>query len=575
MSVCSLALYQCLIDDTERHLDYNRACLARDGKKVPLYPDDSLTAVAVVSLLNSFYKKSLDEVAPDADAKAVSLFMTANNRCKEWKLEPLTMVDEYLIGEFRQSLIRFFETFVEPQLSFASLHANGMLGPGANIKARGTDLYTKLFSSPLSCSSASIHDVYMHHVEDDHRWLSAELNRQAAFGDCIFASGSRLSCVPKTRDVSRTICTEPTLNMFYQLGYGTIIERSLRQAYSINLSEQPFVNAALARLGSLDGSYATIDLKSASDSVSKRLIEVFVPRLARGYLSFCRTPTCFVGDSEVELHMWSTMGNGYTFPLQTAIFTSVVAACYSLKGLSLKRSQSRNQLGNFGVFGDDIIVVKETYDSVTRLLSLLGFTVNSDKSFNDGSFRESCGSDFMSGRNVRGVYLKTLLTPQDRCSAANRLLRWSCEHKVLLKSTVQCLLTKDRFLPVPRWEQDDAGVHVPKSFVRDMRLDPNVQSIVYKRWTVRQRSLRVLDSQLVHPGGERPRIFNSEGLGLAFLHGSLRANAIPIRLDRKVFVLKTRIAPGWDAYPVSQQFSAEWWRSWETTVCDTLFDGSV
>jgi len=58
------------------------------------------------------------------------------------------------------------------------------------------------------------------------------------------------------------------------------------------------------------------------------------------------------------------------------------------------------------VYGDDLIYPIEALEDVRAGLEFFGFTVNKEKSFSTGNFRESCGKDYFFGRNVRPFYLK-------------------------------------------------------------------------------------------------------------------------------------------------------------------------
>jgi hypothetical protein len=151
------------------------------------------------------------------------------------------------------------------------------------------------------------------------------------------------------------------------------------------------------------------------------------------------------------------MGNGFTFPLQTVIFACAIRAVYQLMGFDSYCPRTQ-----FGVFGDDLIVRKEAYAFLVRALTKLGFKVNDSKSFNTGSFRESCGHDWYAGTFVRGVYIRSLETPQHVYSACNRLNRWSAVSGVPLRNTIALLRgSLERELLVPFSEAVDCGYQVP------------------------------------------------------------------------------------------------------------------
>jgi len=78
--------------------------------------------------------------------------------------------------------------------------------------------------------------------------------------------GNMMFTVPKKTEIDRVACKEPDINMWLQKGVGSFIRAQLKRT-GINLNDQS-KNSSLARLGSLSGDLATLDLSSASDSVS-------------------------------------------------------------------------------------------------------------------------------------------------------------------------------------------------------------------------------------------------------------------------------------------------------------------
>jgi len=62
--------------------------------------------------------------------------------------------------------------------------------------------------------------------------------------------------------------------------------------------------------------------------------------------------------------------------------------------------------GEVRVYGDDLIVPVDYVRSVIDVLELLGFKVNTGKSFWNGKFRESCGGDYYDGEDVTPVRVR-------------------------------------------------------------------------------------------------------------------------------------------------------------------------
>jgi hypothetical protein len=526
----------------------------------PLFPHQ----YAMTSLYQSIIKKfHNDETDAERDDKALTIFLAENSRCGQWSvaIHDLPSLHQVVLGEFHSALDNFLHPQGLPLLSLSTISRGFALGSGANIGAPGTDFYSKLAISKLSMTSSTLHKLYVHAIEYHPGWSGLESTRHLTMGESI-VEGNRLSFVPKTAEISRTICTEPTLNMLFQKGIAAALERRLREVFSIDLSFQPEFNAHLARVGSLTGRFGTIDLSSASDSISMRMVSHFFPRDFLLWTDLCRSPRTVLPDgSIIDLQMVSSMGNAFTFPLQTAIFACLVRAVYKALGLKFHRP-SKNLLrpsANFAVFGDDIIVDWRAYDLLVEMLDIIGFRVNPNKSFNTGLFRESCGSDYLSGHNVRGVYVKTLRDDMDYYSAINRLNHWSARHMVPLPRSIKFLLSKVDFRPIPMHEGDDAGIKVPLAL--SGLYYNRFGLITYKVKTLVARSVSVPDDWDELTEVEQRRgillarrhvpdwFYNQDGLMMSFLAGSLRTGLIGLRsVDRKPSVKKRRTLC-WEYYP--------------------------
>lgn len=241
----------------------------------------------------------------------------------------------------------------------------------------------------------------------DSKWLAALIERADRLGrspcDMLnWSRGNRFAAVPKTAKTDRGIAIECTLNVYFQLALGRSIRSALRRRAGWNLDHASTTHREMARRASVDGSWATIDLSNASDSLCKNLVRVLLrdtPWLER--MEDLRSTHTFFDQKWHLLEKFSSMGNGYTFELETSVFACLISASLELQGLS-------GVLGHdLFVFGDDIIVRTEVAESVIAVLGWAGFKVNQEKTFVRGSFRESCGGDFFLGHPVRGFYLKS------------------------------------------------------------------------------------------------------------------------------------------------------------------------
>lgn len=566
MGINPEALYLSLLQDLSEHLTEDQFMDLSIKRSTTWSPDASAKQVAAVQLGNSFMKKFTDGSSELADATCLAKFCIINEKCKNWKLQLDNSAEEVLLGELKTLLYNFFYPNGKPLISSLNqILDHGRVGPGASVAAKGDDFYTKLFDGNLSSTCKGLYTAYGNYFEDYPLWRDAEYLREARYGAPKIVAGNRLSFVPKNVDTSRSICTEPSLNMFYQLGLGAILEKRLRQYFGIDFAFQQEINRDLARLGSLDfkeqsdatrDGLVTIDLSSASDSLALKMLEEVLPPMVYRWFVLLRSPTTTLPNGSVmDLNMVSTMGNGFTFPLQTILFSCVVIAASRLHYRTEVRSKD-GRPGTWGVFGDDIICGKAISRQVIRLLNILGFEVNHDKSFLEGPFRESCGADFYNGQQVRGVYCKTLKQPHNRYAVINQLNLWTSKCGIPLPLTVGHLRNSVKYLPVPVWENDDAGIRMPYYLLPGMSRNSHYQSLAYKRWCVRPRRLKVGDGEVSVPRGEKNREYNAHGLMLAFLRGSIEQGYITIRQRTVLYSQRTGIAPNWDATPTGPALPA-------------------
>lgn len=556
-------------------LEADLFCSGWNGTINP-YPSVDSRTVAMQSLRKSLLKKYQDTKTDTADAKALELFLKINKSCSEFAVDTtkMTEVETIALGEAKEFIHRFF--FPDDQsdsrtnedlmiLTMGQVTDNFGLGNGANIGSYSTDFYSKIGTSRMAATSTALHMLYMQAISSDPIWSDVESIRLESRG-CDIVPGSRLSFVPKTTEISRTICTEPVCNMLFQKGIGKVLERRLQQVLGIDLKVQPDKNRILARLGSKDDSFGTIDLSSASDSMSLSLVREMFPKHVVALLEMTRSPlTTLPGGAEVELHMVSSMGNAYTFPLQTLLFSSLVYGVYRVLSIPMEKP-FRRALGNFAVFGDDIIVLRKAYDLTCRMLSICGFSVNVDKSFNQGFFRESCGRDYWCGDNVRGVYIKSLKHISDRYSAINRLNVWSARWGITLPRTVRFLMEGLRMLPVPFDEMDVAGIKVPSSMLKKRVIDRHTGGIRYRYLQIDTTSFSVTDIK-----AQRPKIRgwlnNHSAVLLAALAGTLRSGKIVIRTEfRQSTSYRFRSSSRWDWISSDEDVSPQFGERWKSFV---------
>jgi len=223
----------------------------------------------------------------------------------------------------------------------------------------------------------------------------------------------RVVTVPKTLKAPRVIAIEPTCMQFVQQAVAHPLMRRLESdpmiGSMIGFTDQ-LPNQELARKGSLYGLLATLDLSEASDRVSNQhVLELFRPSpLLSEVVQASRSRKADVpGHGVIRLAKFASMGSALCFPVEAMVFLTVafMGIARALNTTVTPRLVKRMR-GLVRVYGDDIIVPAEFADTVSTTLDLLGYKVNTGKSFWTGKFRESCGGDFYHGHRITPVKLR-------------------------------------------------------------------------------------------------------------------------------------------------------------------------
>lgn len=243
-------------------------------------------------------------------------------------------------------------------------------------------------------------------------------NPDLVYNQPVTVHGNRFTTVPKSALKRRGICIEPSINLAFQLSVGTLIRNRLEK-FGIKLVSGQSLHRYLARKGSIDGSLATIDLSSASDTICYNAVKLLFPPMWFELLDSLRSPKTLINGRWHLQEKFSSMGNGFTFELETLMF---LAICTVIS----RRCTPVVPGKNVSVYGDDMIVPTEASQSVISCLTWFGFTPNLKKTFLSGEFRESCGGDFFSGVPVRAHNLKDdPHEPQHYIALANGIRRMS------------------------------------------------------------------------------------------------------------------------------------------------------
>ncbi len=233
--------------------------------------------------------------------------------------------------------------------------------------------------------------------------------------DVTVVDSSVLLTVPKKTEINRVIATEPECNALLQRGIGLVIRKRLLRVGQ-DLRDQTR-NQDLAYVGSQRGSLATIDFSSASDTLTTQLVTLLIPHDWWYLLSATRVSGTIVDGTHHDFELWSSMGNGYTFELETLIFWALASAVCYFSGVK----------GKISVYGDDVILPTKAAKRYIRIANWFGFKPNREKSFVDGYYRESCGKHFSHGYDVTPFFIRGELRDYgDLIGVLNQILEWNC-----------------------------------------------------------------------------------------------------------------------------------------------------
>jgi hypothetical protein len=337
--------------------------------------------------------RDLDKVALDKFYHFEEKCRLTNSRfrypCSDRLKTPNTV---WLQNAIRQKIARILGEF-----EYEEVVDRANWGPGASTLIKRVDA-----SSPakFQMESGITRDLFYFIRQPMPLWYPGWVRRLVDGGSISFQVGNRVDTVPKNAKTNRVIAVEPGLNVWFQLGVGRVISRRLRKC-GVDLRYQSR-NQRLAHKASIDNLSATVDMSSASDSIACAVVEDLIPPQWYSFLNICRS---HFGKHDEKLIRWekfSSMGNGFTFPLQTLIFYAIAFCCAEREGCDTS---------GVSVYGDDIIIPVGARASFDEMMQFFGFVVNPEKSFYSTSpFRESCGVHYYIGRDCKPVYLKDRLS---------------------------------------------------------------------------------------------------------------------------------------------------------------------
>lgn len=292
-------------------------------------------------------------------------------------------------------------------------------GPGSTTRLprRESDLSYKFCGVPHATAGAlPLAQAYLSLAP---LWRSS-INSEGSAAEIV--AGNKVTTVPKNYKTDRCIAIEPDWNMFFQKGIGGFIRRQLRRV-GINLNDQRR-NQTLAMVGSRDASLATIDLSMASDTVSLAIVRALLPSDWCDALEQVRSAIGVLPSGElITYEKFSSMGNGFTFELESLIFWALCKATIHALRLEDRR---------LAVYGDDLVVPTSAVPLLLDVLRYAGFVPNVKKTHVSGYFRESCGKHYFHGESIVPFYVRRPIRKlQDLFLLHNNVWRYFMQPYVL------------------------------------------------------------------------------------------------------------------------------------------------
>lgn len=220
---------------------------------------------------------------------------------------------------------------------------------------------------------------------------------------------SRFKFVPKTYGKPRGICIEQLETQYLQQalkkGLYDVIERHPLTRGKVNFASQK-INGDLALSSSRSRELATIDMKEASDRISRKLVSYlfggnddFRMKLLSLSTTIIELPDDIKFIREFPTAKFAPMGSALCFPVMALVHYALIRAIADKVGL-------QQHLDSIYVYGDDIICHRDLVEAVYFYLPKFGMKLNENKSYFKSYFRESCGVHAYHGTEITPVYFK-------------------------------------------------------------------------------------------------------------------------------------------------------------------------
>jgi hypothetical protein len=343
------------------------------------------------TILNHLSCISSDILLPDTDRRSLHGMSTFDRQLLRARAKTFDILGSFSVDEVFDKCRHGGGTTIGVTYNMCNIEDKFQFPISTTLKASRIFEQYLLYDAPLA-------RILLHQHGGSH------LKRDICFE---YVDGSRFTSVEKNEDIDRIIAIEPTVNMYLQQGMMDVLVDRLRPIF--DLSKQQDFHKYEAWKASITRKFGTIDFSSASDCVLVILLKFLLPPDWFQFLMAIRSPFGTLPDgTSIDLPMISTMGNATTFPLETLVFYVLgfaVTAHYENDNTLFAECEQDKCVS---IYGDDCLIPTNSCDDFLSLCKYVGFLPNLEKSFWDPneSFRESCGGDYLHGRDVRPYHIR-------------------------------------------------------------------------------------------------------------------------------------------------------------------------
>lgn len=398
--------FQTMLDDPTLYQDVILASLAKDigglraVKPVPCFTDSALKFKAdyQIASIDKRYRYRNDIYTDDElQELAINKFLDVQNRLSALNWE------ELLQDERMQRILRLARRLCRKILGTCDderIRQSAAFGSGASVGVAAREAHlAQRYCIPITGTKHQISWWRSEYDQCPHfqQWLCDRYGITDMSDSRIYKEIDTLALtfVPKSHKSLRAILPNTTIGSYQSGGIGEYIRERLMKSVKLDVRKLQHQHRDTARVASTDQRHLTMDLQSASDSISGELLEILLPDdwwklLSENRAEFISLPN----GTKIQSNTFCTMGVGYTFTLQTLVFYALIWACQAVSDRFLRPTL-------ISVYGDDLIFGSHLNELVRDVFGRVGIVVNEDKTFTDVPFRESCGGDYFHGRDVR------------------------------------------------------------------------------------------------------------------------------------------------------------------------------